>query len=454
MWQQRLRKSPLNWFIRTGILLFLICIPSSLLGAVNIEGVRIRPAPERTRIVFDLSQPVEHKISVYKNPRRLVIDIGNAQLKTDIDNLPLKKTPIINIRYARHATNDLRVVFDLRDDVKPRSFALKPIMQYGDRLVVDLYTEKQQYTPVIQRSDLLDHQMRDVVIAIDAGHGGEDPGAIGHKKLREKDVVLKIASRINQLFEKETGFKGSMTRTGDYYVGKKERRLLARKVEADVFLSIHADAFKTSAARGASVYALSLEGATNETAKWLADQASLTDLIGGVGGVSLDDKEHMLKSVLVDLSMTHTLAASLDLGSSVLGTMKNVTPIHGSRKVEQAAFTVLKNPDILSILVETGYVSNPKDARALKSKSHQAKLARAIVSGVKKHLVMNPPDGSYLSWKKAEKNQRFLTHVIQRGDTLTEIAGKYRISAAQLKKVNGLRSDAIKVGQVLTIPGS
>lgn len=454
MRQQRIRK--LLWhrqIVPAAILLSLIFPLAPFAGAGEIKGIRIRPAPERTRIVFDVSRPVEYQIFALKNPRRLVIDIAGMQLKTDFDDLSLKRTPITNIRHARRDNQDLRVVLDLDSEVKPRSFVLKPIMQYGDRLVVDLYTEEQQYTPVIQQSDLISRQMRDVVIAIDAGHGGEDPGAIGFGKLREKDVVLKIAKRAYQLLEKETGFKGFMIRSGDYYVGLKERREHARKMQADVLVSIHADAFKTADARGASVYALSLKGATSENARWLAESENRADLIGGAGGVSLDDKDDLLAGVLLDLSMTYSLTSSINIGKSVIGSLRGVTKLRSSR-VEQAGFAVLKSPDIPSILIETGYISNPRDAAALKSKAHQAKLAKAIISGLKHYVIMNPPDGSYLAWKKSENAHRLLTYVIENGDTLSGIADKYRVSAEQIRRANGLRSDIIRTGQVIKIPGS
>lgn len=418
-----------------------------------VEGVRVRPSPERTRIVFDVSQPIEHRIFSLKNPARLVIDISNVEMHADLESVSLKKTPIANLRYARRGNKDLRFVLDLNSAVKPRSFALKPILQYGDRLVVDLYTQEQQYTPIVQQTDILSRQMRDMIIAIDAGHGGDDPGAVGFGKLYEKNVVLAIARKIDQQLNNETGMRGFLVRSGDYYIEHRKRTRLARKNKADIFVSIHADAWSTAQPSGASVYAVSEKGATSETARWLAESENRADLIGGAGTVSLDDKDDLLAGVLLDLSMTHSLSSSLDIGASVIRSMKQATKMHTTR-VEQADFAVLKSPDMPSILIETGFISNPKDASALKSSRHQNKLAKAIVQGLKNHLVINPPDGTYLAWKKRDNQGRGLTYVIERGDTLTAIASRYSVSAEQIKRVNGLRNDRIRIGQVLKIPGS
>lgn len=442
-------------FIR---LIFQILLPFSLIfvptvasgDATSIESIRVRPSPERTRIVFDLGKPVEHRIFGLSNPERLVIDIMDARLQTRIRQIDLDGTPIRKMRYAARNGEDLRVVLDLAEPVKPRSFVLKPILQYGDRLVVDLYTPEQQQ-PV--QTSRIDRQMRDVTIAIDAGHGGDDPGAVGHGGLLEKDVVLAIAERVSRLFEREPGYRPLMVRKDDYYIGLRRRTELAREKEADIFLSIHADAFKTPEARGASVYAISQQGATSETARWLAEKENRSDLIGGVGGVSLDDKDDLLAGVLLDLSMTASLAASLEMGDSVLGALKGVNRLHKPR-VEQAAFAVLKSPDVPSILIETGYISNPSEAEFLATRSHQNNLARAIFYGVKRYVEKNPPPGSFLAWKKQGGDDKLVKYVIESGDTLSGIASKYQVSAESLKRVNGLNSDLIRIGQVLKIPTS
>lgn len=428
------------------ILLVCGCFSAVVHAQTDVNGIRVRPSPERTRIVFDLSEPVEHKIFTLSNPLRLVIDISNASLKAKLKGISLVDTPITKIRAARRNETDLRIVLDLNSEMKPRSFVLQPIMQYGDRLVVDLYTPEQQIRTENHKAEQISRQMRDVIIAVDAGHGGDDPGALGFGA-QEKKVVLAISKRIHQLFAKEAGYRAILIRSGDYYIGLRKRTRIARKNGADLLISIHADAFKTAEARGASVYAISEKGATSETARWLAENENRADLIGGV---SLDDKDDLLAGVLLDLSMTASLSSSLDMGTAVLESMSKVTRLH-KKQVEQAGFAILKAPDIPSILIETGYISNPKEARALNSRSHQKKLATAIFKGLKNYIEKNPPPGSFLAWKK-HGEKAITSYVIAQGDTLTTIAQRYRVTARRLKEINNLPSDVIRIGQVLRIP--
>ncbi|MBV1876210.1 MAG: N-acetylmuramoyl-L-alanine amidase [Pseudomonadales bacterium] len=429
----------------------LLAVAQFCQAVTTIEAIRLRQSPERTRIVFDLNASVEHKLFLLNNPRRLVIDVFDANFRTAIELKGAENTPITGMRTAIRNNADVRVVLDLNDKIKPRSFILKPILQYGDRLVVDLYTVDQQVAPVVAKAERISRQMRDVIIAIDAGHGGDDPGAIGYGKLYEKDVVLGIAKKLESYFARAPGYKPLMIREGDYYVGLRKRTKIARQSEADVFLSIHADAFKTAEARGASVYAISQRGATSETAKYLAEKENGADLIGGVGRVSLSDKDDMLAGVLLDLSMTASLAVSLEMGQSVLKAIKGVNRLH-KKSVEQAAFAVLKSPDIPSLLIETGYISNPSEASRLKTPGHQAKMARAIFNGVDRYINNHPPEGSYLSWKKRGGAVRLVSYKIERGDTLSGIAVKHRVTAKSLMKVNNLRNEIIKIGQIIKIP--
>jgi N-acetylmuramoyl-L-alanine amidase len=326
-------------------------------------------------------------------------------------------------------------------------------MQYGDRLVVDLYTNDQQLVPVLQQADRITNQMRDVIVAIDAGHGGDDPGAIGHGKLLEKKVVFSIANRLSKLFEKEPGFKSILIRKGDYYLAHRKRTEIARNSQADIFVSIHADAFKIAQASGASVYAISQQGATSEAARWLAEKENRADLIGGVGGVSLGDKDDLLAGVLLDLSMTASLSASLEMGERVLGSIAGVNKLH-KKHVEQASFLVLKSPDIPSLLIETGFISNPGEAKKLRTGSHQQKLANAIFEGLSTYVKENPPAGSFLAWKNNGVSARLATHIIERGDTLSEIAYRYQVNFESLKRANGLRNNRIRIGQILKIPAT
>jgi N-acetylmuramoyl-L-alanine amidase len=420
------------------------------LHGAEVHNVRIHQSPEKTRVVFDLAAAVEHQLFALDNPQRLVLDIEGTELRTDLDAIDLKQSPIERIRSSVQDNGDLRVVFDLTENVKPRSFVLKPVMQYGDRLVLDLYTDTQQQAP-LRKEDLFKQEIRDVVIAIDAGHGGDDPGAIGHGKVLEKEVVFSIASKLDALFADEPGYRGLMIRTGDYYVELRKRTSIAHENRADIFLSIHADAFRSSKVSGASVYALSDRGATSETARILAEKENRADLIGGVGGVSLNDKDDLLVHVLLDLATTASLSASLEIGAKVLGQVGKVNKLH-KRQVEQAGFVVLKSPEIPSLLVETGYISNPGEAQKLATRRHQQKMARAIYSGVRSYMAENPPAGTYLAWKDKKGGAELLTYVIERGDTLSEIASRYRVRFEDLKKINGLRSDRIRIGQVLKIP--
>jgi len=283
---------------------------------------------------------------------------------------------------------------------------------------------------------------RDIIIAIDAGHGGEDPGATGPRGTHEKDVVLAIAKDLRNLVKNERGMRPVMIRKGDYFVGLRERRKKARELKADLFVSIHADAFRNGRARGASVYALSQGSATSEAAKWLAQNENNSDLIGGV---SLDDKDDLLGSVLLDLSRNASIAASLDVGSDVLQNLRTVGRIHKNR-VEQAGFAVLKAPDIPSILVETGYISNRHEELQLRSKRHQKKLAKAILKGIKRYFDHSAPPGTLLAMADHK-------HVIRRGETLSGIAEHYQVSQKLLRTTNQLASnETLRIGQTLLIP--
>ena len=419
----------------------LIALPA---WSVEVDDVRLWRAPDHTRIVFDLSGPAEHKLLVLQNPSRIVLDVENASIKAGLTDLKLDGTPVKLVRAGVRDGDDLRVVLDLGAAVKPRSFFLKANDQAGDRLVLDLYDtaprEKTVATKSVQHSD-----KRDIIIAIDAGHGGEDPGAIGPNRRREKDVVLAIAKELNALLRADKGFKPTMIRTGDYYVSLRGRRELARKRQADLFVSIHADAFKRREAHGASVYALSTQGATSTAARYLAQRENESDL---VGGVTLSDKDDLLAGVLADLSMTSTLDNSLKLGAKVLRRVDGVAKLHKNR-VEQAGFAVLKSPDIPSILVETGFISNPGESKLLASSSYQKKMARAIHAGIRDWFLAHPPSGTLIAWQKQQAGRQY---VIARGDTLSGIAQRFNVPLSDLKIRNGISGEKILVGQKLLIP--
>lgn len=431
----------LRW--RLGLVVLCLLLSESALAA-KIEELRLWRAPDHTRLVFDLSEPADHTLLELKNPDRLVIDIKKAEWGSTPD-LELDGTPIKGVRTAVRNDRDIRVVLDLKSQVKPRSFALKATDTKKDRLVIDLVDPAAPPKVVARKVD--NSEKRDIIVAIDAGHGGEDPGAIGPGKIQEKKVVLAIAAELRQLFEDAKGYQPVMIRTGDYYVSLSGRRKLARDAQADVFISIHADAFTNPQANGASVYALSLRGASSTAARYLAQRENAADL---VGGVTLSDKDDVLASVLTDLSMTSTLDRSLQMGSSVLAEMGNVARLHKDH-VEQAAFAVLKSPDIPSILVETGFISNPTEARRLNNSAYRRKMANAIFAGVSDHFYAQPPPGTYVAWSKEQGQQ---TYTIARGDTLSGIAQKFKVSVESLRSHNNINGSRILVGQTLVIPRS
>ncbi|GLO00721.1 N-acetylmuramoyl-L-alanine amidase [Pseudomonas putida] len=460
--------------------LLLATVTVEALAVTQVKSVRLWRAPDNTRLVFDLSGPVQHSVFTLSAPDRLVIDINGATLAAPL-KVATSNTPISSVRSAQRTPTDLRVVVDLKKSVTPKSFTLAPNAQYGNRLVVDLYDQEADAiaasapppapapvqtpatTPAVPVSPAqpaiklppVPSGKREIVVAIDAGHGGEDPGASGSRGQHEKDIVLQIAKELQRQINSERGFRAELTRTGDYFIPLRKRTEIARKKGADLFISIHADAAPSRAAFGASVFALSDRGATSETARWLADTENRSDLIGGAGNVSLDDKDRMLAGVLLDLSMTATLSSSLNVGQKVLGNMGRVTSLHKQR-VEQAGFMVLKSPDIPSILVETGFISNNNEAAKLATASHQQALARSIHTGVRQYFQQNPPPGTYIAWLrdtgKIAAGPR--EHTVRPGETLAMLAVRYQVSVASLRSTNSLKTDELKVGQRLDVPAT
>ena len=415
--------------------------------AAEVTGLRLWPAPDHTRLVLDLSGPASHKVLPLRNPDRLVIDIQNAAFAANLALPDTADSPVLRIRHAVRNGKDLRVVLDLKTAVQPRSFLLKPNGELGDRLVVDL-EETARSAPTVKSIAQLGTD-RDVIIAIDAGHGGEDPGALGPTRLREKDVVMAIAKALEAELKKRKGYRPVMVRTGDYFVALKSRRDQARKQQADLFVSVHADAFHSPKARGSSVYALSQRGATSTMAGFLAMHENSADAIGGVPTEGKDDK---LVKVLTDLSMTASLDASLRVGREVLDAMGGITHLH-SRRVEQAAFAVLKSPDIPSILVETGFISNPEEERKLANRAHQQRLAAAIFSGIDRYFRAHAPPGTWLASQKQQRRDS-QQYIIASGDTLSDIAVRHSVSVAALREHNGINGNVIKAGQTIIIPAS
>ncbi|MCE9634034.1 MAG: N-acetylmuramoyl-L-alanine amidase [Methylophilales bacterium] len=429
--------------------------------ASDIVAARVWPGTDYTRITFETSKPVEHRMSQLSNPERLVLDIDGVTLNDVLKSLTNKiqgGDPYIKaVRTAVFKPGTVRVVIDLKTAVKPKLFALKPAGDYKDRLVLDLYPKQdalmalvepktsakavepaaaptleeaggwdpnkaesvtpskpkpevskpEPEKPIVEQPaevaapapepeaetaddgtpETAPKLSRGVVIAIDAGHGGEDPGAHGANGTNEKDITLAIAKKLKAKIDAVPGMKAVLTRDGDYFIPLHGRVVKARKLEADLFVSIHADAFIRPDARGSSVFALSERGATSSMARYLAKKENESDLIGGV---SLDDKDPNLARTLLDLSQTATINDSLKLGKAVLGHLGEVNILH-KRAVEQAGFAVLKSPDIPSILVETAFISNPEEERRLNTPEYQDKLTKAILAGIKKYFATNPP---------------------------------------------------------------
>ena len=430
-------------------ILVILNISVGFAAQTKIKSLRISSIGDNTRLVFDVSAIPSHKVFQLTGPDRLVIDFTDSYLEKNLSQ-PDKIHPLLTgLRTAHRNKKDLRVVIDLQSGVAPKSFVLQANKKYGPRIVIDLpakrkpvITKKPSYKPsktVITASRFT----KPFIVAVDAGHGGKDSGARAKKGTLEKKVVFQIAQKLAASINKQPGMKAIMVRKGDYYVSLRERMKIARKANADLFVSIHADAFNNSNVTGASVFTLSRHGATSEAARWLANNENAADL---VGGVSLDDKDDILASVLLDLSQTASQDISQLVAKEVLKNFGNIGDLH-SHKVQKAGFMVLKSPDIPSILVETAFISNPKEERRLKSSKYQLKMAQAIQNGImayaEKHsLALNTSPTTDMS-----------VHKISKGETLLGIALQYRVTLDQLKQANTIsKGNNIRVGQVLSIP--
>jgi len=349
----------------------------------TLTGIRIsQSADDHTRVVFDLSKGFEHRLFTLSDPHRIVIDLTDTRKSQAIEIDNVTTSLMSGLRSASKDNDRLRVVIDLQGKVRPRSFELAPDGKYGHRLVVDLHATNLSPTPIKTNQQKRNKVKQQFVIALDPGHGGRDPGAIGKKGTREKDIALSVAKKMKTLINRTPGYRAILTRDGDRFVTLRNRVKKAREAEADIFISLHADSFHKANVKGASVYALSLSGASSEAARWIARKENSSDLIGGI---SLDDKDDLIASVLLDLSQTATIQDSLELGSDVLSHIGKVSKLN-NRKVQQAGFAVLKAPDMPSILIETAFLSNPAEEKKLRNPKHQHKLAKAVFSGIRNHL--------------------------------------------------------------------
>jgi len=473
-----------------GCVILLLISVSAAFAHVRLSRLHVNSAPQQVQLQFDATGPLSQRHFLLHNPERLVIDIPNVQSKPTFSSAMLFGTPVESIRAGIHQGNTLRLVLDLTKPVRYHVFVMRPAGKKGYRLAINLFPhannvasfswpfqqKKQTHAvnqkpiaktaekkpairynvikpyhpkPVVSvKSEPLQKQ-RDLIVVIDPGHGGKDPGATGRRGTHEKNVVLPIGLDLQRLLNNTPGFKAVLTRSGDYYLTLRQRLGIARKYKADMYISIHADAFHRRSASGASVFALSSRGATSEAARWLAQRENESELMGGV---KLTDKSNMLRSVLINLSQTATIRASLQIGGDIIQSLKKVTPLHHDR-VEQAAFVVLKSPDIPSLLVESGFLSNPREEMKLRSPRYRMRLAQALRTGIKTYFVSHPPRGTWLAYWRSHPKSRLMAYRVRRGDTLSALALRYNVSIAQLKKWNHLSNNQLHIGQRISVPG-
>lgn len=446
----------------------VLCCP---LHAADVTGARVWSGKDYTRLVFELSGPVKYTLFELKHPGRVVLDLDGSRVAKGF-KAPGASGLLKDVRTGRRP-DGARLVLDLGGATQPKSFLLKPSDGSGYRLVVDLYPDGKA-TPAVAAAPPVTaatpaSRERKVIVAIDAGHGGKDPGSHGHSGLREKTVTLAVARDLAKLVDAQPGMKAVLTRDGDYFIPLKRRFEIARQNNADLFISIHADAYRSSDAKGSSVWVLSPRGKTSEAARWLADRENRADLIGGV---SLDDKDDTLAAVLLDLQQGYAMQASTVVAKDVFASLARIGPTHRDH-IEHANFVVLRSPDVPSILVETAFITNPREERRLRSPKHRQVLAGAILRGVKKYFRTQPPPGTWFAAQWAKRHGMAVAgtrrpaagasatdpaqgvrdlHRVVRGETLTGIARQYGVSVSLLKRVNHMDSDAVQAGVVLTIP--
>ncbi len=437
------------WFAMSRLIAyFLLLVPLSALAApVEIRGARLWIAPDQTQLVIDADAAIEHKIFPVSAPDRLIIDIPEGRVTGKLPLAEPEDRLVKGVRSGVLADGQLRIVIDLKQGVRAKSFVLEPNERYGHRLVVDM-APKVGGLPAAGSSPVTAKPAangpRDLIVAIDAGHGGEDPGAIGVNGTPEKDITLAIARKLANLINRETGMRAHLVRDGDYYLGLYKRIELGRQYDADLFVSIHADANQQDQdASGSSVFVLSKDGATSTQAKWLADKENNADRIGGVNAV---DKAPELSKLLWEMSKSGTLEFSNLAAQAVLANLGQVGVVHHG-KVQKAGFAVLKAPDMPSMLVETAFITNPEEEKRLNSPDYQAKLAGAMMEGIKEYFANHPPPGTRWASKGGGRQ-----HVIGKGDTLGRIAKQYAVSVSSLRSLNRLEDGSLRVGQVLIIP--
>ena len=438
------------WFAMSRLIaFFLLLLPLSALTApVAIQGARLWIAPDQTQLVIDADAAIEHKIFPVSAPDRLIIDIPEGRVTGKLPLAEPEDRLVKGVRSGVLENGQLRIVIDLKQGVRAKSFVLEPNERYGHRLVVDM-APKAGELPAAGPSPApaakpAGNGPRDLIIAIDPGHGGEDPGAIGVNGTPEKEITLAIARKLANLINRETGMRAQLVRDGDYYLGLYKRIELGRQYDADLFISIHADANQQDqGAAGSSVFVLSKDGATSKQAKWLAEKENNADRIGGV---NTGDKAPDLSKILWEMAQSGTMEFSNLAARAVLNNLNKVGVVHHGN-VQKAGFAVLKAPDIPSMLVETAFITNPEEEKRLNSPDFQAQLAGAIMEGIKEYFANHPPPGTRWASKGGGRQ-----HVIGKGDTLGRIAKQYAVSVSSLRSLNRLEDGSLRVGQVLIIP--
>lgn len=435
-----------NVVIKIALVFALWC---GTVHANQIDNIRIWPAPDNTRVVFDLSATPNYSyFTLYDTkPYRLVIDFNNTKLATDLAKITNESLLIHKIRTSTPKnSSSTRIVLELSDKIQATVFPLAANDRYDERLVIDLpgrsIARRTQALTVEQLTE------RKVTIAIDAGHGGDDPGSIGPRGTYEKHVVLKIAKALADIINQDSAMQAYLIRTGDYYVGLKERTRKAEEIKADLLVSIHADAFTSPQPRGASVWVLSTRRANNEMGRLLEDKERLSDVLGGVDvAVGEDDTYGYISKTFLDLSMGHAMSTGYEMAKEVIGEMKKVAHMH-KHEPQHASLAVLTSGNVPSMLIETGFISNPQEEQLLLTNKHQQQLARAMYQGIRNYFQRRPPDGTLFATNRSS------THVVRSGESLSVLAQRYNTTVKAIKERNGLESNVLYVGQKLEIPSS
>ncbi|MGQ4276735.1 N-acetylmuramoyl-L-alanine amidase [Pseudidiomarina sp. E22-M8] len=424
--------------------LVLVCFAVPATAKNTIENIRMWPSPDRTRVVFDMGEePVFSYFHLNQShPYRLVVDFPETDLNFNIDQFESNSLLVKTIRTSTAKdAGSTRIVLELDKTIEPQIQSLGPQGNYGHRLVIDLPgTSLKRDSTALRAEDL---QERKVTVAIDAGHGGEDPGSIGPRGTYEKDVVLKIARALASMINSDPAMQAYLIRSDDYYVDVNERPRKAERIDADLFVSIHADAFVSPQPRGASIWVLSNRRASTEMGRLLENKERLSDVLAGVEPAA--DEQEFLNETLVSMSMDHAMLSGYEAATEVLAELKRITKMHKT-KPQHASLAVLTSTAMPSMLVETGFISNPTEEQLLRSNQHQQKLARAIYQGVRGFFMRRPPDGTMFASNRASR------HVVRSGESLSILAQRYNTSVTAIKTRNNLNSSVIQIGQVLEIP--